>query len=170
MGSLLISRTAFLAVFALAATAASADLQVSFLEGAPKDRFNIKNTGNCNITESTLRLNLGTSKGALIFDVTSSGAGVEVSQPFELVEGSAILNGEPKVTDGMSGIDLVIGNMPPGALVSFTIDVDDTLGGREITVTGAEIEGATISFTSNDQIAAGVFSSQSKAEIAIKDC
>jgi len=59
---------------------ASANVEVRFVESAPKDRFVVKNLGNCDLRDLTLEVDLGSSQGQLIFDTTASGAGVEVFQ------------------------------------------------------------------------------------------
>ncbi len=152
------------------ASVAQADLRVSFDEGAPKDRFRIENTGACAISEASLVLDLSSSQGGLIFDVTGRGEGVEVFQPFELVEGADALAGMPTVVDGQTEIRLDIVTLPPEAAIAFTIDVDDTRGQRAITVTGAEIEGAVFSYARGQDRGSAVFSAGSEAEIKVTDC
>ncbi|MBT8459636.1 MAG: aggregation factor core [Boseongicola sp.] len=152
------------------ANTAHADLSVRFVEGAPKDSFRIENTGTCDIAASTLRLDLSASQGALIFDVTDTGAGVEVFQPFEMVDGSTALNSIPTVLDGQSAIDLDIKTLAPGAVISFTIDVDDTVGQREITVSGSEIAGAMVSLERGRLLSTATFSSAARADIVFEDC
>lgn len=128
-------------------TAASAgDLAVTFTEGAPKDRFDIINTGNCPLPAGLLTIDLEGTAGGLIFDVTGTGAGVDVFQPFEAVSGGAALTALPQVTDGDTRIDLALAALPAGAALAFTIDIDDTLGTRAITVTGSEMGGAMLRF------------------------
>jgi len=68
-------------------TSASANLHLEFREGAPKDRFVLKNLGDCTLTDLSVTIDLKNSSGKLIFDITSSGAGVEVFQPFEVETG-----------------------------------------------------------------------------------
>lgn len=154
----------------LLAGSAAADLNVSFIEGAPKDRFRIENTSACALSGSTVRLDLSTSKGALIFDVTAAGQGVEVFQPFELTEGAQALAERPQVSDGQSAIDLAIETLAPGQAIAFTIDVDDTIDQREITVTGSEIKGATVAISQGGQDRSAAFSDQAKARIVLADC
>ncbi|MEP2784607.1 MAG: aggregation factor core [Pseudoruegeria sp.] len=155
---------------ALIATAASANLQISFIEGAPKDRFQIENMGTCNVSASTLRLDLSTSKGALIFDVTRDGAGVEVFQPFEMLQGGAALSEIPNVVDGQSSVDLEISELTPGAVIAFSIDVDDTVGQREITVAGSEIDGATASLIKGQETTISTFTSQAYTALSLSSC
>ncbi|MGR3636402.1 MAG: aggregation factor core [Shimia sp.] len=157
-------------VFSLLATMGHADLSVRFVEGAPKDRFEIKNVGACALTASTIQLDLSTSRGALIFDVSNSGAGVEVFQPFEVVSGQDAFAEMPSVVDGQNAVDLKISKLNPGANIAFTIDVDDTLGAREITVTGSEIAGATVTQIGTDGRTTAQFDSQARAQVADISC
>lgn len=121
---------------------ASADLNVRFLEGAPTDRFVFEATGTCPIAQARLTIDLSGSDAGLIFDVTQSGAGVEVFQPFVLVAGADLVTGTSGVVDGDQRLSLDVARLDPGARIAFTIDIDDTIGAREITVSGAEIAGA----------------------------
>ena len=124
--------------------AEGAQLTARFDEGAPKDRFTITNTGACTLSGARVVIDLSGSKAGLIFDVTDAGAGVEVFQPFDLVQGAAFVEGRPAVRDGDTSVVLPLRGLPAGESIAFTIDVDDTLGGREITVDGSEIEGAQV--------------------------
>ncbi|MCH2069710.1 MAG: aggregation factor core [Shimia sp.] len=156
--------------FPLMSTAGHADLSVRFIEGAPKDRFEIKNVGACAVTASTLTLDLTTSQGALIFDVTGNGAGVEVFQPFEVVAGREALTTLPTIVDGQNSLDLPIATLGSGESITFTVDVDDTLGAREITVTGAEISGATVKLVGAEPPQMTRFDTQAKALVTGLTC
>ncbi|MEM9344860.1 MAG: aggregation factor core [Pseudomonadota bacterium] len=152
------------------ATAAHADLRVNFYEGAPKDRFRIENASHCTLAAASITLDLSTSPAGLIFDVTGAGAGVEVFQPFEIVEGAELLATTPSVLDGQSQIQLDVASLAPGQAIAFTIDVDDTLGQRAITVSGSEIEGATVAYDQAGTAVTGTFSSSAEAGIAVAGC
>lgn len=128
----------------LAPAFAQADISVTFIEGAPKDRFVIANTGTCDLPAGVLQIDVSDAVGGLIFDVTGDGAGVEVFQPFELASGGAVLTALPQVVDGDQRIDLPLGPFPAQAEISFTIDMDDTAGTRGITVNGSELAGAVV--------------------------
>lgn len=154
----------------LFASAAQADLRVSFEESAPKDRFRIENTGKCTLAGSSVLIDLSTSKGGLIFDVTDKGAGVEVFQPFEAVEGKDALAGTPTVLDGQSQIRLEVARLQPNEAIAFTIDVDDTLGQRATMVSDAEIEGATISYMGEQGETSAAFAASSIAELPLSSC
>ena len=130
-------------IFAIS-TPALADLQVRFDEGAPKDRFTISNLGECELGATVVSIDLSGSPYGLIFDTTGSGAGVQVFQPFELTAGKNRLASMPEVKDGQNKITLDLLGLKSREAVSFTIDVDDTVNNREITVADAEIVGASV--------------------------
>lgn len=154
----------------LAAFPAAADLRVRFIEGAPKDRFVITNEARCAVLQSEFVVDLAGSAAGLIFDVTGEGAGVQVFQPFELLDGAAALNAIPKVSDGDTRLSLSIRSLAPGAQIAFTIDVDDTLGPRGITVSDAEIAGATVRLVSGGVTRSGTFSPRSEAVVKTPAC
>ncbi|QBF32911.1 aggregation factor core [Thalassococcus sp. S3] len=149
---------------------AAADLDVRFVEGAPKDRFELVNTSACATGPISVRLDLSGSAGGLIFDVTEAGAGVEVFQPFELAEGADALAALPSVADGDDVLTLDLIDLPADTRVSFTIDVDDTLGGREITVSGAEIEGALVTARLQDRQVQSQFTAEATARLGLASC
>ena len=160
---------ASLAVFT--AVPAFADIEVRFVEGAPKDRFVFTATENfCASGPVAITVNLEDSAGALIFDVTDSGAGVEVFQPFEVVSGAEFLLGTSAVSDGDVALTLELSALTPQSPVAFTIDVDDTLGGREITVAGSEILGGTVSVAIEGVVKEATFNERAVALIAWSAC
>ena len=110
-----------------AATSVNAELRANFIEGAPKDRFQITNESGCVLKDAEVLLDLSTSSAGLIFDVTSRGAGVEVFQPLEIVVGSARLAKVPDVEDGQSSVRLEVADLSPGEAIAFTIDVDEVM-------------------------------------------
>lgn len=158
----------------LAGQSVRADVEVAFFESAPKDRFVVTNTGACGLKDLVLKIDLAPSGGRLIFDTTATGAGVEVFQPFEVREGGIALISTAGVQDGDAGLALSIDSLPPGASVSFTIDVDDTLPESElgkIRVSGSEIKGGLVEISSAEQTpATGVFASDSKAIVSLPPC
>ncbi len=152
------------------ATPAAADLTMRFSEGAPKDRFTLTNSGACALPAMTVTLDLGTAPAGLIFDVTASGAGVEVFQPFELVAGADLLREVPVILDGDASITLPLRGLGVGQSVAFTIDVDDTGGGREITVNGSEIEGASLRAELEGETQTGTFTDAALATVKTAAC
>lgn len=170
MGSIIKKIALVSCIMAGLTSPALADLTVAFDEGAPKDRFTFSNNGDCNIEAAKLTLDLSGSKSGLIFDVTSKGAGVEVFQPLELVSGQDSLNLVPSVKDGDAIIRFDIKNLRAGENISFTIDVDDTMGGREITVSGSEIAGAKVSLQSNGETVTSSFDETAKTALKLSGC
>ena len=152
------------------ATPAAADLTMRFSEGAPKDRFTLTNNGACALPVMTVTLDLGTAPAGLIFDVTASGAGVEVFQPFELVAGADLLREVPVILDGDASITLPLRGLGAGQSVAFTIDVDDTGGGREITVNGSEIAGASLRAEIEGKTQTGTFTTNAVATVSTAAC
>lgn len=143
-----IPRATCVALLAMVASGtAAADVRVLFQEGAPKDRFEIRNTGGCPLGPMTLTLDLSQSSGGLIFDTAAEGPGVQVYQPLEVVQGAALLREEPSVQDGGRSIALIMRDLLPREAVAFTIDVDDTLPLSPLgqtQVAGSEIKGAAV--------------------------
>lgn len=154
----------------LLTAAVNADIRVKFDEGAPKDRFTISNVSNCTIDKGNVVIDLSKSSAGLIFDTTASGAGVEVFQPFEVTSGNVFLSNMPKVMDGDNQVTLSLANFQAGDAISFTVDVDDTIGQREITVSGSEINGAEFSLVTDAGARKATFGSQAVAQIKIDNC
>lgn len=164
------TRAIVLPLALLLATPALADLEVQFREGAPKDRFTLTNTSDCTLSAVRVTIDLSGSAAGLIFDVSENGAGVEVFQPFDLVSGREFLSTLPVVEDGQTDIVLDLVSLGPNQDVSFTIDVDDTAGAREITVSGAEITGAQVRVDGARANAEAVFNDAAVARVSIADC
>jgi hypothetical protein len=132
---------------------AYANIEVTFIEGAPKDKFVLNNTRECNLQDVTLKVDLSESEGRLIFDTTAMGKGVEVFQPFEVTKGQITLTSAEKVNDGDTPLSLNIKTIQAKDSVSFTIDVDDTLAESQlgnIRVTGTEVINASVTIDAKD--------------------
>lgn len=143
-------------------SAAAQNISVQFRDGAPKDSITLANAG-CPIMDAAITLDLSGSAGGLIFDTTAKGAGVEVFQPVEILTGNVVVS---PVADGDTRLDMTIAQFTSDAAVQLTADLDDTIaGGRQITVTGSEISGATVSIATNETIAQGVFDDAGTAYI-----
>jgi hypothetical protein len=163
----------FIAAFAVACMfglPTVADVNVEFLEGAPKDKFILTNVGICDLTDLEVTLDLTGSTSGLIFDVTDGGPGVEVFQPFQVVSGQGLLAGTPNVADGDKSVTLLLKTFGQGQSVAFTIDVDDTSGTREITVSKGEICGATVIIATSTEKFFGSFDGYSKTIVSIPGC
>jgi len=158
----------------LAGPFAYGNIDVTFVESAPKDRFVLTNTSQCSLNDLTVNLDLSNSAGKLIFDTTATGAGVEVFQPFEVRKGNLQLASSQKVKDGDSTLSLIIESIAANDSVSFTIDVDDTLTQSElgnIRVSGSEIKNASINVNiEGQQASAATFNNKGKALVALSSC
>lgn len=160
--------------FVLLSGHAYADIAVRFIESAPKDKFILHNTSECNLQDVALKIDLSGSEGGLIFDTTAAGKGVEVFQPFEVTKGQITLNSADKVNDGDTQLSLIIKNIEAKQTVSFTIDVDDTLIKSQlgnIRVTGTEITNASVSIViKGNKILTASFDNQAKALLVMPKC
>jgi hypothetical protein len=151
----------------------NANIMVNFLEGAPKDRFVVTNTGQCSLQALQVDIDLTDTAGELIFDTTATGAGVDVFQPFEVSSGDIRLNGKARINDGDKVLSIIISSIQARASVSFTIDVDDTLANSErgmTIVSGAEIEGGRVTATHGSLGGSGTFDRNSNASINMPKC
>ncbi|MEO1110585.1 MAG: aggregation factor core [Pseudomonadota bacterium] len=147
-----------------------ADLKLQFFEGAPKDRFVVANIGSCDIEAAYVEIDFAASNAGLIFDVTGSGAGVEVFQPFEVTQGGQLLADQPSISDGDQRITLNLTSLPIKQSIAFTIDVDDTAGTREITVADGEMSGTTVSLHVADKTYTAVIETGAQVTLEFPDC
>lgn len=161
-------RTCF--ALCLLGTVSHADVTVTFSEGAPKDRFTISSSQGCALEALTVGIDLGKSAAGLIFDTTGAGAGVEVFQPLELVSGAAQVKVMSPVTDGDKAVSFQLTGLSPATPVAFTVDVDDTSGQREITVSRSEIEGAEVTVDYSGQQVTGAFGQDATARVPLAGC
>lgn len=154
--------------------AAFADIQVIFVESAPKDRFTVVNAGACKLDDLVVNIDLSNSAGKLIFDTTATGAGVEVFQPFEVGQGNIQLLAASNVSDGDNRLSIGISTLQAGESASFTIDVDDTLPNSalgKIRVAGSEIQNGIVEVLVGDKPASkGAFDDQSAAMVFLTPC
>jgi hypothetical protein len=164
-------------VFGLGVVPANAQLVVSFFESAPKDSFVIVNSGPCELADLELAIDLEGSAGGLIFDTEVDGAGINVAQPFELVQGQDFVRGHSEVADGARQLSLRFSVLKSGARVTFTIDLDDTDPARPLgqtRVSGSEIAGARLKAAAEHfgavENVEGVFDTTATAELPITGC
>lgn len=129
--------------FALIAGPAAAELTVSYVDSAPKDIFEIFYSGTCPLPADVLSIDIGTAPTGLVFDTSPMGAGLNVSQPFELVTGAELLTALPDIADGATLIALPLAGLQNGDTIRFTIDVDDSTSASMTRVSGSEMAGAT---------------------------
>jgi len=163
-------RIALALISTLTATAANADVTVTFRDGAPKDRFTITQNAPCAMGPAMLVIDLGAAPAGLIFDTTSTGAGVEVFQPFEWVSAPVGATAVPDVQDGDTVLTLNLPSLTPQMPLAFTIDLDDTTSNRQITVSGSEVAGAQVALTTGGTTHTGTFGGNGAAVIATSAC
>jgi hypothetical protein len=135
---------------------ASADINVRFVESAPKDRFVIK-SDTCPLSNVDVLIDLSGSAGALIFDVTAAGAGVEVFQPVEIQTEGVVA---APVVDGDQQLSFSISELSAGEDVVISADLDDVLAESalgQIRVAGSELDGAVVQMTIDGQSQTAVF-------------
>ena len=106
----------------------------------------------------------------MIFDVTGSGAGVEVFQPFEVTQGALLLADQPSISDGDRRVTLNMTGLATAQSIAFTIDVDDTAGTREITVADSEMSGTTVSLRVADKTYSAVIETGAQVTLETPDC
>lgn len=149
---------------------AASDIRVTFRDGAPKDTFAITNLSACASGPMDLQIDMTDSTGKLIFDVTGAGAGVEVFQPLEITQGTEFLAAIPGVQDGQKVLSFQITNLPANGAITFTIDVDDTIGAREITVNGSEMSGSALMVQTASLTSNAVFDTSAVAVVDTPPC
>ncbi len=154
----------------LIASPSYADIQVQFLEGAPKDRFVITNIGECDIGTAEFVVDFAASNAGLIFDVTGAGAGVEGFQPFEVSVGAQYLAAHPSISDGDQRATLDIAGLGQNKIIAFTIDVDDTNGTREITISDSEINGTIVSLHMKNNTYSAVLTANAQVVLKTPTC
>lgn len=147
-----------------------ADVQVQFVEGALKDRFVIENVGSCDLGPAEFTIDFAVSNAGLIFDVTDTGAGVEVFQPFEVTDGAQHLARLPMISDGDQRATLMMKGLAQNEKIAFTIDVDDTNGTREITVADSEISGTAVSLVADSTTFSAVMDNGAQVSIKTAPC
>lgn len=141
---------------------ATADITIDFQESAPRDRFVIVSE-SCAAGPVEITIDLSPSAGALIFDVTAEGAGVEVFQPVEVQSGGAQAS---PVVDGDQLLTLTIPSLAAAAPVIISADLDDVLVDSQlgqIRVTGSELDGAVVVLGMGGQTATATFADGSNS-------
>ncbi len=162
-------KISYLIAAALLAQPAFADITVRFVESAPKDRFVIT-SDTCPLANVDVLIDLTGSAGALIFDVTSAGAGVEVFQPVEVQAGAATAM---PVVDGDQQLSFTINDLRADMDVIISADLDDVLTDSslgQIRVAGSELDGATVRMTIAGESQTSVFEGGTNTVTVAHDC
>lgn len=156
--------------FLLVAFPSFADLRVQFIEGAPKDRFIIENFGDCDLGALDIVIDVSASEAGLIFDTTGVSEGVGAFQPFEVTKGEQYLLEPPKISDGDQRVTLNVTGLGQDGAIAFTIDVDDTAGSREITVSDGEISGTSVTLLKGNRSYSAVMDTDAQVVVETEPC
>jgi hypothetical protein len=159
----------FAAALPFLAQPAFADITVRFIESAPKDRFVIS-SDTCPLTNVDVFIDLAGSAGALIFDVTADGAGVEVFQPVEVQSGTVVAT---PVVDGDQQLSFMINNLRTESDVIVSADLDDVLTNSslgQIRVAGAELDGAVVKVTIAGESQTAIFEGATNTVVLAHSC
>jgi len=71
------------------------------------------------------------------------------------------------VADGAQVLHLYVPSLPSGDMLQLTADLDDTTSGRQITVLGSEMMGATVSVSINDSVQTAPFDTEGRALVTL---
>lgn len=143
-------RIIFPTLMFLIPSTALADLVVTISEASPTDLITIENQSDCDLYDFNMQLDLRSSAGGLIFDITAGGAGASVYQPFEILEGQSAVRNFARVTDGEQVGFIEFSTLEAGQRVIFMVDMDDTQADStfgQTVLDGAEIAGAVVVLT-----------------------
>ena len=167
-------RTFLTALLSLLPSAALADLAVTFIEASPSDLFIVENLNDCEYYDFGMQIDLRSSAGGLLFDISEGGAGASVYEPFGIAEGRDSVRSFAPVTDGDRVASILFDRLEGRGRVIFTVDVDDTLPeglyGQTV-IDSSEIVGAMIVITTVGQDpATAVFLPDGRATAQLQGC
>lgn len=158
----------------LAPAPAAADLAVRFVEASPTDLIFVENLEACDLYDFTLVIDLGSSAGGLIFDVSEGGAGASMYQPFEILEGHKGVRQVARVLDGDRVASIRFDYLEAKGRVIFMVDVDDTAPDSawgQTVIDGTEIAGAAIIVaTVGEEPSRSVFLPDGRAVARLRGC
>jgi hypothetical protein len=168
------TRALLTALLYLLPSAALADLVVTFIEASPSDLFIVENRNDCEYYDFGMQIDLRSSAGGLLFDITEGGAGASVYEPFGIAEGRDAVRSFSPVTDGDRVASILFDRLEGRGRVIFTVDVDDTLPDGpygQTVVDSSEIAGAMIVITTvGQEPATAVFLSDGRATAQLTGC
>jgi len=161
-------------LLSLLPSAAMADLVVTFIEASPSDLFIVQNRTDCDFYDFGLQIDLRSSAGGLLFDISEGGAGASVYEPFGIAEGRDAVRSFAPVTDGDRVASILFDQLEGRGHVIFTVDVDDTLTegpyGQTV-IDGSEIAGAMLSVTTvGEAPSTAVFLPDGHATVKLRGC
>ncbi|MGI9569834.1 MAG: hypothetical protein ACR2PH_08885 [Desulfobulbia bacterium] len=160
-----------------AGTACGPYIQVNYAEDSP-DYFEILNQSGEGWSLTSLKIDLRTSAGNVIFDTVAGGYGSASPFPFREYSGDVRLTGVSGVIDGGHELVLNFENFTPGNTFSFIVDLDDQLEYSEFgqahvsdsELIDAGIEAILQGPTGRSHGSQGRFDDKSRAIIGSKGC
>lgn len=167
-------RILFPALMFLIPSTALAELVVTISEASPADLITIENQSDCDLYDFNMRLDLRSSAGGLIFDITEGGAGASVYQPFEILDGQSAVRDYARITDGDQVAFIEFATLEARQRVIFMVDMDDTLADStfgQTVLDGAEIAGAVVVLTTTgEEPSTAVFLPDASATLKFRGC
>lgn len=161
----------------LSATTASADIRVTYTDSSPTDHFTVQNVSGCLLYKGELTIDFSTSLGQLVFDIDRNGWGGDgyrsnsrVHQPLTIVGGDAFVKNITDVKDGDNKVTIEFINFKHGDRIHFNVDVDDTSGTYHPSVSGLEIQGASLNVITPTGENDGAFDANAVAETDRTSC
>lgn len=158
---------------------AFADIRVTYTDSSPTDHFVIKNVSGCLLNKGKVTIDFSTSIGRLVFDIDRNGWGYGFGednylggtyQPLTIVSGEQFVKQMTEVKDGDNRFELEFVNFEHGDTIAFNVDVDDTAGLMHPSVSGLEIEGASINVITPSIESDGAFDANAVAETDRTTC
>ena len=114
------------------------------VEGAQQNRLDPLEAWDCALHAKDCTIDLSKPQDTHIFDVTVRNVGVGASQLFEILCDQNTIASNSAVFGGQNKPNSRVSTPSTDGSGAFNINVDDSLGKREIAVTGLEIAGSTV--------------------------
>ena len=163
--------------FLLSVTGSQADIRVTYTDSSPTDHFTVQNVSGCLLYKGELTIDFSTSLGQLVFDIDRNGWGGDgyrsnsrVHQPLRIVGGEAFVKNITDVKDGDNKVTIEFVNFKHGDRIHFNVDVDDTSGTYHPSVSGLEIQGASLNVITPTSENNGAFDANAVAETDRTSC
>ena len=114
------------------------------VEGVQQNHLDPVEPGDYALQANDCTIDLSKPQVTNIFDVTVRNVGVGASQSFEILCDQNAIASNSAVFGGQNKLNSHVSTPSSDGSGAFKINVDDTLGKREIAVTGLEIAGSTV--------------------------
>lgn len=160
------------AVFALAAGPAPAEIRVTYQDLSP-DIITIRNGSAFDLGPFELTVDLGTSPAGLIFDVSGTGAGFAGWAPLSVIAGGEQVLAIGEVTDGDTRLVVRLDFLAGHGTVAIAVDVDDTDPASALgptIIAPSEIAGATAHVSHGGPPVSATFGPDGLAVLPLEAC